>query len=351
MATRPVLTEDFGLRTQFIELSQQLRASSADERDLRPLAFWAVASDRRLPYALMDRSVLQIVNVPFDELAATPGIGPKKMHSLILLLRRALVDERRELVELDADLVDDVLSSNQFDPNRVSEVHWEQWRETVRRHDFSRQPLGRFVSSLQLVPTVIWQKPLGDYLELTIDQLRELPTHGDKRVSTVLEVFCNVHRVLGQSHHAARLHVSLRPSFVPSLEQWIAIVLECRAAPDLQELRQHLVLPLLNQVELDGGETVHRLAAGRLGVESFPEIVRDQASELGVTRARIYQLLETCYEIMRVRWPEGRWFLQLLSELVADRSQDRDVALLIESFQRLLYPLRLRERVAEPAIA
>ena len=350
MATRPGPGEDYGLRAQFIEVTQRLRDRS-EESNSRPLAFWAVASDRRLPYALMNRLVGQVADTSFDELAATPGIGPKKMHSLIILLRRALADEPREPRKLDADPFGDVVSSNQFDPHRVSEVHWEQWCQTVRQLGFGQVPLGRFVSSLQSIPTVIWRKPLGDYLTLSIDQVRGLRAHGDKRVSAVLEVFCNVHRVLGRSQNSPRLLISLRPGFVPPLEQWITAALESRESPSLQEIRQQLVLPLLNQIELDGGETVHRLAAGRLGVESFPEAVRDQARELGVTRARVYQLLDTCYEIMRVRWPEGRWHVQLLSELIAERSPDQEAALLLESLQQLVYPLRLRERTTEPAIA
>ena len=45
------------------------------------------------------------------------------------------------------------------------------------------------------------------------------------------------------------------------------------------------VLPALNQIEVDAGEIVHRLAAGRLGVESHPESVREQAERMGVTHA------------------------------------------------------------------
>lgn len=346
---------DYGLRTQFIEITHQLLASASDERTSehrleKPLAFWAVASDRRLPYALMNRSVRQIASTPFDDLAATPGIGHKKIVALVMLLRRALSDETLDVPE-DAPVIEDIVRSRQFDPARVSEIDWEQWRETVRRHGFQDERLGRYVSSLQSIPTVVWRKPLGDYLELTIDQIRRLRTHGDKRVSAVLEVFHNLHRALGQSQHMTRLNISLRPTFVASLERWICSVLESREAPSLQEIRQRLVLPLLNQIELDAGETVHQLAAGRLGIESFPEAARDQARELGVTRARVYQLLDTCYDVMQVRWPNGRWLLQLLNQLLADRSGDDEAIQLVETLDKLLYPVRLRERVQEAAIA
>jgi len=345
---------DYGLRSQFNEITQQLRELAAAERETdgrcrKPLAFWAVGSDRRLPYALMDRAVQQIIETRFDDLAATPGIGHKKMVALVMLLHRVFADKTPEVVE--APVIKDIVRSSQFDPSQVSEVDWEQWRQTVRRHGFSGELLGRCVSSLQSIPTIVWRKPLGDYLDLTVDQLRRLRAHGDKRVSAVLEVFHNIHRVLGQSQPTTRLHISLRPAFVPPLEQWICSILDSRDPPSLQELRQRLVLPLLNQIELDAGETVHQLATGRLGIESFPEAVCDQARELGVTRARVYQLLDTCYDLMQVRWPEGRWLLQLLGQLVADRSYDEEAAQLLETLGKLLYPLRVRERVQEPAIA
>lgn len=351
MSVRSVSTESFGLRAQFIEIAQHLRDRLPSLHADKPLAYWAVASDRRLPYALLDRPLREIVTASFDDLAATPGIGHRKITSLVMLLRRASEEEPPEVEADTSAQVPDVLSNNHFDPACVSELQWAQWRETVRQCEFRKEPLGRFVSSLQSLPTVVWDKPLGDYLDLTVDQVRGLPAHGDKRVSAVLEVFCSVHRVLGQSQIGSRLAVHLRPVFVPAIERWICSLLERHEVPSLQELRQHVVLPSLNQIELDAGETVHRLAAGRLGIESLPEAVRDQARELGVTRARIYQLLETCYAVMKVRWPEGRWLLRLLNDFAKERSRDEEMIALIDALQRLLYPLRLRQRVSEPAIA
>ena len=54
----------------------------------RPLAYWAVAGDRRLPLAFLGRSLRDLLAVSFDELAATPGIGHKKISSLLRLLSR-----------------------------------------------------------------------------------------------------------------------------------------------------------------------------------------------------------------------------------------------------------------------
>ena len=50
-------------------------------------------NDRRLPLALLNRTIDQLIHSTFDELAATPGIGRKKISSLVNLLVRATSDE------------------------------------------------------------------------------------------------------------------------------------------------------------------------------------------------------------------------------------------------------------------
>ncbi|MEX0819804.1 MAG: hypothetical protein WD070_09415, partial [Pirellulaceae bacterium] len=238
-----------------------------------------------------------------------------------------------------------------FQPDLVSQVMWSEWQETVRQRQLQDETLGRLVPSLRMLPTEMWTKPLGDYLRYTIDELRSLKAHGEKRVTAVLEVFHIVHGLLGSSSRSTRVAVQLMPAFVPPIEQWLYGVLSSDEPPTAQDIRQHLILPLLNQIERDAGETVHRLAAGRLGVEAFPEGVRDQSLELGVTRARIYQLLETCGQVMLVRWPEGRWMLKLLIQKAQSHARESEALDLLESLEWLLYRERRPQAVAEPAIA
>ena len=344
-------TEDFALKAKFDDLAARLRTAPEGHLSL-PISHWAIASDRRLPYALLDRTVQQLVNTSFDSLLATPGVGRKKFASLVMLMQRALEAKDKPVVVEDTPALESIsLEQEVFDPDRVSQVVWAEWQATVERHQLQGELLGRLAPSLQSLPTVIWSKPLGDYLIYTIDELRSLKTHGDKRVTVVLEVFHLVHSVLGQSTRSKRVVAQLCPAFVPSLEQWIYGALASEDVPAVQEIRQHVVLPLLNQVERDAGETVHRLAAGRLGIEAFPEGVRDQAQELGVTRARIYQLLETCGEVMQVRWPHGRWMFELLRHKLQAHGEGSEALSLLDSLQWLLYPTRRARVTPEPAIA
>ncbi len=348
---RSVSTEDFALKAKFEEAVSRFANAPADQLDLL-IAHWAVASDRRLPFALLDRTVRQITTASYENLLATPGVGRKKFASLVMLLQRATEAAEVPTEPAAETAVDSIsLQPEVFDPELVSQVMWAEWQETVRRHHLETETLGHLAPSLQTLSTVIWSKQLAEYLRYTIDELRSLKTHGDKRVTAVLEVFHLVHSILADAARSTRVQAQLTPAFVPPIELWLHSVLSSEEHPSLQDTRQHLVLPLLNQIERDAGETVHRLAAGRLGIETFPEGVRDQALELGVTRARIYQLLETCGGVMRVRWPAGRWMFKLLIQKIQSRASDSEVLDLLESLQWLLYPTRRAHAVAEPAIA
>lgn len=335
---------EYSIRARFDEIGQLLQGSPYAERRDKPIGYWALTGDRRLPYALLERKVSDIIATPFKELAQTPAIGKKKMASLVMLLERVLDDRQPTLVRPAQEVVS---LDDRFASDAVSESHWEAWRETVRHHHLASEPLGRLAPTLRSLPTVIWDTPLATYLEMPLAQLRRLKTHGDKRVRSVLEVFFFIHQVLGNASPTRHFVIQLRPSFVVPIEQWLGEVIRRDDPPTLQEIRQNLILPILNQIEVDSDENIGRLMAGRLGIESGPESVIEQAERLGVTRARIYQLLELCSRIMTVRWPEGGWQLLALSERFAQHPEHAESREMFNTLRALLYPTKLRPERAE----
>lgn len=331
----------YRLRDAFTAVRAVLLDERYSSRLNRSLAYWALPADRRLPVALLDRSLHEIVQTPFDRLAATPGIGQKKLATLVVLLRRA-ADESSDA---EGDVTQpprlrataDVQVESPLDPNEVSEATWESWCSTIRAHDLGRERLGRLAPSLQDLPTVIWNKPLSLYAAHTLTEIRKLKTHGEKRIRVVLDVFRSVHQLLGATPHTAKLSVRLMPRFVPPLEEWFAEVCGRSGAIDLQEIRQNLALPILNQLEIDAGQLIQKLTEGRLGIEGPPESVRNLAKRIGVTRARVYQLLETVNRIMEVRWPEGRLrFAQLEPRMQCGRV-DRAALAMFRSLRELCF--------------
>jgi hypothetical protein len=206
------------------------------------------------------------------------------------------------------------------DPTIVSEALWVEWRASVKEFGFGQETLGRYVSSLQQLPRVIWNAPLESYLELSLAEIRALRTHGEKRVGAVLEVFGNLHKIvvhLGAQH---QLGVRVLPRFVIHLEGWVLRYLQRSGAPSYQELRSEFVAPLLEQVRIDAGSQIAKLAESQLSPSGAT--VRQAAHKLGLTRARIYQLLGDMAMIVKVRWPEG----QALVAKLRDRLASQDAA-------------------------
>ncbi len=302
---------DYKLLSRFEHVRDKLLAEKpADVLD-RPLAFWTVPNDRRLPLAFMGRSIRNILTTPFEELYSTAGVGQKKIAGLVDLLNRVAT------ARMPDDPLTPASSSNKrnsaeplpgdagFDPSGVSESDWQRWRSAVSRHGLEHQVLGRFAASLQDLPRVVWNTPLSQYVDLSLSDIRCLKTHGEKRVRVVVEVFGSLHRILGSGQPVSFLVTRIRPRFIESLEAWILQTLEKPLLPEASEIRSEFIEPLMKQVRVDAGDHIYRLADGRLGLSGKNSSVKQTAKKLNLTRARVYQLLNEVGAILQVRWPEG----------------------------------------------
>src|SRR4029079_13306754 len=90
--TKIVSAEDYKIVSNFQALRKQLLEDKYSDRLEKPLAYWALPNDRRLPLAFLGRTIRDLLAPPFEELSATPGIGQKKISSLVKLLSRATKD-------------------------------------------------------------------------------------------------------------------------------------------------------------------------------------------------------------------------------------------------------------------
>lgn len=346
--------DDVKLATSFRTVCAQLMADPRSERLNKALAFWVLPGDRRLPLAFLGRTIRELVTSSFIELAGTPGVGQKKMGSLVELLSRAATSDPADCPVLQGNgavqkPLSDQANAEEFDPTVVSEMIWAQWRETVRTHQIGHEKLGRLAPSLQSLPTVIWDTPLSFYLDKTLREIRELKTHGEKRVHAVLEVFHSIFRMLafvGQTGLAVRLE----PRLIALVQDWMTEAKKRDVAPEMEELVDKLMEPLMVQLEADVGPTVAGLARGRLGVGAPHKSVREQSRELGLTRARVYQLLEDCHRTMTIRWPDGKRHLDEFAQRMDAVYAPADVANMLGTLRELLYPLKY-DSVAEHLLA
>jgi hypothetical protein len=153
---------------------------------------------------------------------------------------------------------------------------------------------------------VIWSTPLDAYTNFTLGEIRVMKTHGEKRVRAILEVFHSLHVVIANMGTQEHLTVNIVPRLIGQVEEWTGHVLQTPGAPSQEEIFDNFVSPLLEQVRRDATQQIATLAENRLGVSGPITSVRQAARAMGLTRARVYQLLNEINDIMTVRWPLGR---------------------------------------------
>ena len=99
----------------------------------------------------------------------------------------------------------------------------------------------------------------------------------------------------------------------------------------------------MDLIETDCGSTVANLVSDRLGLLGSARSVREQARELTVTRARIYQLLDDCGKIMGVRWPEGSELLDRVADHFSKLPGDHQSLRLFFGLRELCFPSKQRD--------
>jgi hypothetical protein len=328
--TKSASVEELQVVSRFESLRKILLSEQYTDHLKKPLAYWALPTDRRLPLAFLGRTLEDLLRTPFSELTNTPGIGQKKICSFVKLLARAANTDPAELplddVAIPAGTADTTnghhAATNGFDPTTVSEVVWSQWRASIAKHGLGEEKLGRFAPTLRHMTRVIWNAPLGAYIHLTLGEIRAMKTHGEKRVRAILEVFHSVHVMVANMGTQDHLVVHIVPRLIDAAEQWIGRALQAPGVSSPQELFDNLISHLLEQVRVDATQQIASLAENRLGMTGPITSVRQAARSMGLTRARVYQLLNEINDILTVRWPNGRHQMYELREKLLNESKE-----------------------------
>jgi len=157
---------------------------------------------------------------------------------------------------------------------------------------------------------------------MTLAEVRSLRTHGEKRVRAVLDVFQSVHALVAGMASQEHLVVRIAPRLIDAVETWVGRQLQTPGVPSEEEIFDRFVSPLLGQIRIDATQQVATLAEKRVGIDGLPISVRQVARTMGLTRARVYQLLNEINDVMSVRWPLGRHQVyELSAKLEAELSR------------------------------
>lgn len=304
----------------FEKLRNILLSQSRDEWLALPLAHWARPTDRNLPFVMLNRSLGEILQTPFEELYSTPSVGPKKIVGLMHLLERGAAGHDGSSVELPGQ--PQPPAAAKADPQcEAPAAIWDQWRMKIAAFGLQDEPLGRYARSLADLPRPLWAMPLGYYANLTLPEIANLPAHGEKRVASLLKVFDDLQHVLANMERLPHLTITILPELVVQLDHWVVAALERAEFPGLAELQVSLVSPLVSQIRCDAGprlaEEIERALAA---------MVRRPASDpavlSGVSSVSRFELHKAA-EILRIRWPGGEAHLQaLLARAAAQGSED-----------------------------
>jgi len=299
----------------FESLRKILRGEAYTEHLGRSLAYWALPTDRRLPLAFLSRPLRELLDASFEELSQTPGIGQKKMKAFVRLLARVANTDPADLPTEINDFYLGLRTSPDRDAHRtqntrgtktVSELQWAQWRASVMKHGLGQEKVGHFASTLRNMTKVIWNSPLAAYAACTLAEINAMKTHGKRRVSAILDVFHNVHELVSNVGISEHLALRIVPRLIDGVEGWVGQCLQQPGLPSNGNIFENFINPLLEQIRVDAPQPVATMAENRLGVRGPITSLRQVARSMGLTRARVYQMLNEINDIITVRWPLGR---------------------------------------------
>jgi hypothetical protein len=306
------------LRSQFDSLAKQLSRPENAGRCLRRLSDWTAITDRSVPFALLERSVKDVVDGGFDAAAATNGVGVKKLKGLIGILERVCNDPVP--VSAGLDTTSTLPSRSVFSASSarlrfasrpylpLREVDWDRWRQVVADQGPADHPLGRYVAALRDIPRNAWTTPLKFYLNCSLSQLFALKLHGSRRVATIAETFGRV----AEAVEAKQPCNGVRPE--PILE--FLTNLERLARPGVRrKAGNHDPLqPLREQIERDLGPQ-----AGGIFLAIVGEYDRPSSAQAKVgSWTRYYR--NSIARLIHVRCPEAAALVSQLTAPVKPRS-------------------------------
>ena len=197
---------------------------------------------------------------------------------------------------------------------------WRNFVATIESAGYAPEPVGRYARSLQQFPRRLWPLPFAQFLTEPLRSRQQRPWLGPKKQDLLNQIVQDLAVTLTGLHASSAIPPRIRTAGFAEVERqlWTAIV-EPRLAGASQIQRS--VFPwILDELERDAGVRTRQLFANRL-LPSIPPITpTEHAGQLGITRARYYQLLQQGRAILRFRWPEGPAILSALADRVSQET-------------------------------
>ena len=281
----------------------------------KPLSTWVISSDRHLPQAFLRRSLREFLTLTYEQLAATTGVGIGRIEKLIDVLERICVQP-----PLQSDSIPERQRPLALTARRRQSSCRAPWRilrslsgspgvRQYERHRLEQEHLGRFARSLSDVPQGLWSVPLSEYADKPLYEVRSMSGYGPARIGQVLDVFYQIAQTIVHCPTEVTLAIRLLPPLVRDAVLWAEGVLRDGSAPNVRSIREGFLVPLFAFLETDLGTETTVMIRRRIGLDGPAENIEQVASDVGLTRERVRQITAKAAQVIRVRWPEGKFIL------------------------------------------
>lgn len=302
------------LGQKYSELQRALKKRSRRPLFDLPVSAWLRADDRGVPQEFVRQSVRSLLDVNFETLAATPGIGAIKLRKLLELLERVLESgggsQSRSAASAEPRVVPCAPSENSGEA-----AQWDSDVRAITQAGLDDFLLGRMIASLSELPRRLWHAPLRQFTQLSYGRLHEIPYLGARRVSSILRLVTDTARLARTLTHERKSTISWLSRHVAEADGWIKHRLRLSERPPSESVCAGLLRPLLGQIEIDLGPRAVAVACHVLSqtyVELPIEFPLSDVDVSGFSKPRIHQIKELIREAVELRWPSGEQLLPAL---------------------------------------
>lgn len=324
--------------------------SLAADLRFRPLSHFIRPSDPCVPKSVLALSLDELARHSHEDLLRMPGVGPKKVTNLALILERTLAESMNPPVaNVAAEVADPAASlwksrsgaappaSSLTAPSgtyaQVDELQWEHWCLRIRQQGLGTETLGHCVTHLRDLPRSLWFVPLQDFLYLPYGELLRLRGFGVKRVAAIVEVFRALDAAITAGEPAnqpstaaddnAELTVPARPTIAPAeiaaVDAAVSDVVAGRYAWRAEWFEATVVRGIWRQLQADAEPTNCALIAERLGFDPGELAPHTRLRLQGISRAHRFGILTETSAMVAARWPRGELLVGKLLEQAVRR--------------------------------
>lgn len=276
---------------EWTDLTGQLQAMD-DTLRRRLISDYVRPGDHFLPLGVLSLSVGSVSQLTIDDLRQFSGVGLVKIRNLLRLLRRVVESKAKHAYDVlkvaAPEAGSEVLTGSPTTPTGVAEVEWSQWREELRDLPIIREPIGRYVSRLEELPSGSWLIPISEFSRLSLRELRELPGYGPRRVDAIITAFWTLVRLRSAVAHLPEVSVSMESREIARADAWLVSALSVPGQATYSGLQSEVLESLMHQIR-------HDLGADHLD--------GDRSCEL--SKSRIRQIHRDVATAIHVRWPRG----------------------------------------------